>query len=108
MAMVAPARPDTMAKAAAAKPSNAYSRWKKKLDSLDPDSDKYKTHLAAGMLKGYGAKGAVKRKIRLAFAHRTTASAQTLVPGPAPPLLGAPTTFAGAAAAPAPASSQRA
>lgn len=109
MAMVTPARPDTMAKTTTpAKPSNAYARWKKKLDTLDPDSEKYKTHLAAGMLKGYGSKGAVRRKIRLAFAHRTTPLAQTLPLGPAQPPPGAPTASAAAAGARAPASSRRA
>ncbi len=108
MAMVAAARPVAMAKAAAApKPSNAYARWKKKLDSLDPDSEKYKSHLAAGVLKGYGKKGEVKRMARrLAFAHRTTALAQTLQPGPPRPA--APTASASAAAAPSPSSSPQA
>lgn len=91
-----------MAKATSSAPraTNAYARWKKKLDSLDPDSEKYKSHLAAGMLKGYGTKGVVKRK--LAFLHRTTALAQTLG-GPRPPA--ARSDSAAAAAAPAPASS---
>lgn len=103
MAMVIAARPDTMAKAApATKASNAYARWKKKLDTLDPDSEKYKSHLAAGMLKGYGSKGEVKRKIRLAFVHRTTPRAQTLGPEPPAPRSGSP----GVWAAPVPASSR--
>jgi len=106
MGMVAARRHRAMAKAAAAapRPSNAYARWKKKLDSLDPDSEKYKSHLAAGMLKGYGKRGEVKRKLRLAFSHQMRPCAQTL----RPPTPASRSDSAAASAAPSPALSPRA